>query len=852
MLKECNMDPNDTVNRLLSQDTFHEVKSKREKKKEIKEGSESRSRGVTNSSNRGGRGGSDRNVARGGSTQFNSTESGVSRAKLAYKKENGANTIPSTSSAAGMVENNFNHRSTSLSDPVSTESTVQVISKSDGISLSSQLPTGFQPTWLGAPGQVSMADIVKMGRPKQRAFNLPIAAMETSYSPQNANMPNTSQYGVKHTPVYPSPTSESCHDLHSSQDHVSNISGIIHEPSIPVDQHISPDGWSLVEKSLDPNGSSFVEPIGASTVFADPSSLTGVHANKNNLHLAAGSDEAQVTDGNMIVEDPTAGCVGSASASDGHKRVESSGEASCFDESSFETCSSHQPQRLAFGHQEGIGGNDSHLSSVQDVNVVVSSAAASLQQMSLRKEEVGATPVDDNPAVIIPNHLQVTTADCSHLSFGSFGSGISATFSGSYISKNVKNNLEDTSVAADVSSLEHADTRNTENYGNESLTTTTNDNVDTPSSSEPDDTNHDTTAEASQGNRYPFPSVSGYAFENTAQTNTAPYSYAQMNSQMQNVAPFSSVMQPYANTLPSNLVASTVQPLRESDIPYSPFLATPSMPTKFSTAMSSISGPTLSMPESLKPSVFSTPQPTPQTSPSSSIPTGPALPQHLPVHPYSQPTLPLGPYASMVSYPFLPPSYSFMPSAFQQAYAGNSAYHQSPAAVHSAGVKYSLPQYKNSVSMSSLPQSAGVASGYGGIGSSANLPGSFTLNPSTDPTSTTVGYEDVMSSHFKDSNHYLSLQQNEGSGMWVQGPGSRTVSALPASTYYSLQHGQNQSSGFRQGQQPSLYGTLGYPNFYHSQAPVSQEHQQTPSNGTLNASQGPSSQPSHQIWQHSY
>ncbi|CAH8377779.1 unnamed protein product [Eruca vesicaria subsp. sativa] len=34
VLKDCNMDPNEAVNRLLSQDPFHEVKSKKEKKKE--------------------------------------------------------------------------------------------------------------------------------------------------------------------------------------------------------------------------------------------------------------------------------------------------------------------------------------------------------------------------------------------------------------------------------------------------------------------------------------------------------------------------------------------------------------------------------------------------------------------------------------------------------------------------------------------------------------------------------------------------------------------------------------------------------------------------------------------------
>ena len=148
---------------------------------------------------------------------------------------------------------------------------------------------------------------------------------------------------------------------------------------------------------------------------------------------------------------------------------------------------------------------------------------------------------------------------------------------------------------------------------------------------------------------------------------------------------------------------------------------------------------------------ISTPQPTQQTVPGGSVATGPALPQHLAVHPYSQPTLPLGHFANMIGYPFLPQSYTYMPSAFQQTFAGNSTYHQSLAAV--------LPQYKNSVSVSSLPQSAAIASAYG-FGSSTSIPGgNFPVNPPTAPTGTTIGYEDVISSQYKDANHLMSLQQ---------------------------------------------------------------------------------------------
>lgn len=94
-----------------------------------------------------------------------------------------------------------------------------------------------------------------------------------------------------------------------------------------------------------------------------------------------------------------------------------------------------------------------------------------------------------------------------------------------------------------------------------------------------------------------------------------------------------------------------------------------------------------------------------------------------------------------------------MPSGFQQAFAGNNTYHQSLAA---AAV---LPQYKNSVSVSSLPQSAAVPSGYGAFGSSTTIPTNYQMNPPAGPAGATMSYEDLLSSQYKDTNHLISLQQ---------------------------------------------------------------------------------------------
>lgn len=211
---------------------------------------------------------------------------------------------------------------------------------------------------------------------------------------------------------------------------------------------------------------------------------------------------------------------------------------------------------------------------VEDVSEAATTAAARLQNLSLQEEEISAPPGEENPAVIIPNHLQVPTADCSHLSFGSFGSGIGATFSGSFVSKTLNSNLSEASTAADGSSVENLDSRyclycslltiimfldifccfiiiliitgrNPECYGNEQQRYTSNENAEYPLYSLAELAKHDNAEEARRGHRhqYPFPSsASDYAIENTVQADAGGYSYSQTNSQMQNLASYSSEM----------------------------------------------------------------------------------------------------------------------------------------------------------------------------------------------------------------------------------------------------------------------------------------------------------------------
>ncbi|KAK7840857.1 gbf-interacting protein 1 [Quercus suber] len=870
-LKECNMDPDEAVNRLLSQDPFHEVKSKREKKKESKDIPDSRSRGAITLQ-----------IVVVGVVQTATLDVAV-QANLALltlvvymvnlhiRRKMGhmliqplhlrhsaclgitrVDDLPRTDSVtngtllilwmSNYLSSLMKHGGSQIKfvtlgifvypgcyrlhprgcDSVAPEIKLPIVGTSDGISSSTQ-SSGFQSTWLGGPGHVSMADIVKMGKPHGKASAVPSPPL------QSAN----------HQNVLATSSAAAHHNLHSLQDHASMVSDINTEPGVFTSQQLPPnDEWPAIEP---PTSSlpSVVEAPSDTEPYADPSHLP---LDRVNRHTKYQLDELQVAE-DLPIEMLNANRVGSTSVSSRNGQEDNSGGPSVLDNSFYKEMNSYQPHKHVLEHNEAEDG--------------ISSVAANLQQLDLQKQDREAPLEEDNPPVIIPNHLQLHTPDCLNLSFGSFGSGTGtgAAFSGSgsFATRPLTSDLEETSSAADVSSIGHSDSRNPEYYGEEHLSTTSDGNLvhrtgggtvnyDSPSVSQPEALKQETT-EVAQGNQYAFPSsAADFTYENTQQFNNA-FTHPQTSSPMQSLAALSNVMQQaYTNSLPSSLLASSVQTARE-DFAYSPFPVTQSMPTKYSNVASSISGPTMSMPEALRAGSISTPQPT-QTLPGAGVATGPALPQHLAVHPYSQPTLPLGHFANMISYPFLPQSYTYMPSAYQQGFAGNNTYHQSLAAM--------LPQYKNSVSVSSLPQSAAIPSGYA-FGSSTSIPGgNFPLNPPSAPTGTTVGYDDVLSSQYKDSNHLISLQQNDNSAMWVHGPGSRTVSALP-STYYSFQGQNQQPSGYRQGQQPSQQ--FSYPNYYHSQTGgLSMEHQQqNPRDAaSLGASQGQPPKQSQQIWQNSY
>ncbi|CAN8325097.1 unnamed protein product [Cochlearia groenlandica] len=762
MLVECDMDPHETVNRLLSQDTFHEVKSKRDKKKETKDPADSWTRSIPN---RGARssGNDSYSTARGGG-RFNSNEAGSVEGIPANRRDNGSrNQWAGSSSASGVLGR---QPSSNRDHPTIAEVKKAPTSSSDAVISPSLPPPAYQSAWASAnPGQRTMAEIVKMGMPVGPVHH------------KNVSLPRSLE------------TQES-----GSQ--------------APVK-----DEWPSIEKQdVSYSLSSLLKPSAESKMvdqFTESRHLDDTHLN----------EEISETKTNPIVSPPEAHQVPSATVCSRNLLDDDSRDSLLYEDEN------NKAEQHAF---EGNRGED-----------VSASVATGFQQLSIDDEEdQEESPREDKPAVIIPDHLQVHTVECSHLMFGSFGSGIAF---GQASGVNV--NLEERKETVDNSSFRHPDTdfyeeeeEQLRNAATDEQTSYQRDstarNYHASSDSETEAGQHDP---PQQDHQYKFSSPTDYGFENNQQLNPP----SETNHQMQNLDTFPNVMQQgYTSSLPNNLLPSGTQDAREPDLHYSPFQ------TKYNTnTPSSQSGPAISLAEALRAASIS-----PQNAMPGAGQQAAALAQHLALNPYShQPGMPLGPYGNLISYPFMPQSYNpYMPSGFQQAFPAGS--HQSLAAM--------LPQYKTQATAPPVPPPS--AYGYGGGAASSN---NFPLNP----TNTANSYEDVLSAQFKESNHLASSlqQQKENSPAWHQGQQSSSR-VVPGSGYYSFPGNQNQQPpGFRQAQQlqqqPSQqqqqqqqhFGGHGYGNPYHTQAAMSLDHLQHQHQQQQSARDA-SKQSQQQLWPNNY
>ncbi|XWS41038.1 hypothetical protein CRYUN_Cryun17cG0046700 [Craigia yunnanensis] len=584
VLRDCNMDPNDAVQRLLSQDTFHEVKSRRERRKEMKETQELKTRANNGTSNRGVRGGSEHSFGWNGSIQINSNELD----KAAYRKENG---IPySASSTLRATGQTWNEQPSPQSNSFNADNRRQSIGTDDMIDSSLQPSPRSQSTWVGATlGHVTMADIVRMGRPQSKGSQMPC---ETSYSPQDAVPPNSAIYQMKPS-LATSPSQFGTHqDLHSSNLNMTCESGK------KSSQHDFDNEWPV----NDPITAS--SDIGA-TMYSNQSYL---HSNRANLSSNCWSDNIIASESNAVWENLSSDHVSSAQASNKQIFMSDSGGTSKHDDDLCKDASSPDSHRLIYEPREGIsrGSNISvpnpTASLTDDAIKAVSSAAVNLQQLSLG-EERAVTPTEDNLGVVLPNYLQTFSADCSHLSFGIYKSGKSTALSRPQASSSLTNDLEETLTTSNGRpSTMHLNARDLVYCDEEQLefdfdthrTTADSRNYNPPKFSQAELRKIDIPDATAHGNDYvSHLSIPGSSFKNIQQSSSALTSVIDQNAR--NLPPLPSEVQSYSNSIPSDLLAATIQSIKARDS--AAFLASQSISSRYSSSASSIKNPTASMSE---------------------------------------------------------------------------------------------------------------------------------------------------------------------------------------------------------------------------------------------------------------
>lgn len=193
------------------------------------------------------------------------------------------------------------------SDSVAAENKVTSLAD-DGISSSSQPSSGYQSAWGGVPGQVSMADIVKKGRPQAKAPPAHIVNHHDTGAPPAAG-----------------------YNLNSSQ-------------TKPL-----ADEWPLIEHPPGVSMSSILGKPANSELYANSSSFP---VDETNQHVTSQLDEVDTEDDGSV-EALNTSHDGPTSVSGRNVQEDNSANASAFDNSSYEDIDPYHTQRHVLEDNEG-------------------------------------------------------------------------------------------------------------------------------------------------------------------------------------------------------------------------------------------------------------------------------------------------------------------------------------------------------------------------------------------------------------------------------------------------------------------------------------------------------------------
>ena len=113
---------------------------------------------------------------------------------------------------------------------------------SDGSFGALQSSSGFQQNWCGVSGQMSMADIVKMGRPQGRASSKPTATTDKLFADQNPSLSNANPTFDQRFPALPDHVPQVMNSSHPSANSHQTHENVWFQDELPSrSQFIAPE-----------------------------------------------------------------------------------------------------------------------------------------------------------------------------------------------------------------------------------------------------------------------------------------------------------------------------------------------------------------------------------------------------------------------------------------------------------------------------------------------------------------------------------------------------------------------------------------------------------------------------------
>ncbi|MED6162821.1 hypothetical protein PIB30_074101 [Stylosanthes scabra] len=768
MLKECSMDPNETTQKLLHQDTFHEVKRKRDKRKESLNNRESvETRWRLGAQGRGPTGGRDA----GGSKNSGPT-------KVVGIHQVVEMDVPPLPVAQELLSKENNSGTSALSTIVNGPKT-EGFGTASGVSPSPLL--GGTRDRMG----LSSGPINNLGSALPSNSSSRKVSTVTSGNGSQHSSGNCSKLGFASSLATYSSSSDPLL-VPTSDSWVPRVVGAIRRDVGSQRPFGELNSFNYGEKKI-------VAPFETSSSSMQGKIQVKSQGVAKNHHYEISSTTSAITHGSSSTSRPSSNFGSRSQQLIGNQKAGSTKEWK------------PKPNNATNQGSRPASASETHAISIEVTGQLQSSpiALASEEATPELQKKLEDFHLPQRQLVILPNHIFVPESEKNKFCFGSLGVtfGVNTSFVSGLESKKSSAPPSETSQAVEDNVDEQSSSQNA------TITSEVGDYIDHPqsppnvenlSSSEVDgsssaipgynESKQDNSL-SSGGNQYSgVHSSSNYSFgfvpPMSLSTQAAPFDNSDSEARDVSRLPSYVVHQPFD---PTSYYAQFYRIGADSDGRLSPFPSAGTttkytsnvavMPTSNSQSppeggVLSIAGPTPLVTQAtglMQSSIAVTQQPVPVFRPSSGV--------HISHYPPNY--IPYGHYFS----PF------YVPPPAIHHFLGNGAFPQQPQAstiypppptVAATGTKYPLPQVKPRGNAAN-PTHLVMPNAYGGYGSS---PSSYN-HSSTASAGNSTSNENLGSSQFKESNFYIGGQQSEGSTVWVAATG-RDISTLPTSSFYNL------------------------------------------------------------------